>query len=154
MEIKKGVYGLPQAVKLANDKPKLHLAKFVYEPSPITSGLWRHQTRPLPLSLVVDDFGVKYESQYYITHILDSLKSIYKISEDCDVKVYCGLNLEWEYHKREDLVSIPNYVTKSLHKFQHHTPRQSQYAPHQWTRPNYCATKKLVTALYTSPPIP
>ena len=41
------------------------------------------------------------------------------------------------------MVSIPNYVTKALHKFQHPTPRRAQYAPHQWTQTNYVATKKL-----------
>ena len=46
MEIQKGMYGLPQAEKIANDKLKLHLAKFGYEPAPITLGLWRHQTCP------------------------------------------------------------------------------------------------------------
>ena len=37
---------------------------------------------PLQFSLVVDDFGVKYEHQYDITHLLDALKTIYKISDD------------------------------------------------------------------------
>ena len=32
MEIQKGVYGLPQAGKIANDKPKLHLDKFGWFP--------------------------------------------------------------------------------------------------------------------------
>ena len=141
MEIQKGMYGLPQAGKIANDKLKLHLAKFGYEPAPITPGLWRHQTRPLQFSLVVDDFGIKYERQEDITHLLDALKTIYKISEDWDGKLYCGLNLEWDYYKREVLVSMPNYVTKALHKFQHPTPKRAQYAPHQWTRPNYGVTK-------------
>ena len=36
MEIQKDMYGLPQAGKISNDKPKLHLAKFGYEPAPIT----------------------------------------------------------------------------------------------------------------------
>ena len=94
MEIQKGMYGLPQAGKIANDKLKLHLAKFGYEPAPITPGLWRHQTRPLQFSMVVDDFGIKYERQEDITHILDILKTIYKISEDWDGKLYCGLKLE------------------------------------------------------------
>ena len=93
MEIQKGVYGIPQTGKIANDKLKLHLAKFGYEPSPITPGLWRHQTRPLQFSLVVDDFWIKYELQEDITHLLDALKTIYKISEDWDGKLYCGLNL-------------------------------------------------------------
>ena len=43
------------------------------------------------------------------------------------------------------LVSMPNYVAKALHKFQHPTPKRAQYAAHQWTRPNYGATKQLKT---------
>ena len=82
MEIQKGMYGIPQAGKFANDKLKLHLEKFGYEQEPITPGLWRHQTRPLQFSLVVDNFGITYEHQEDITHILDALNTIYKISED------------------------------------------------------------------------
>ena len=51
------------------------------------------------------------------------------------------------------MVSMTNYVTKALHKFQHPTPWRAQYSPHQWTRPNYGATKQLATPLDTSPPI-
>ena len=60
MEIQKSMHGLPQVGKIANDKLKLHLYKFGYEPEPITPGLRRHQTCPLQFSLVVDDFGIKY----------------------------------------------------------------------------------------------
>ena len=98
MEIQKGMYGLPQAGKIANDKLKLHLDKFRYEPEPITPGLCRHQTCPLQFSLVVGDFGIKYESQEDITHLLDALKTIYKISKDWDGKLYCGLSLECDYY--------------------------------------------------------
>ena len=71
---------MPQAVKTANDKLTLHLAKFSYEPALITPGLWRHQTRPLQFSLAVDNSGVKYEQQVEITYFLYTLKTIYKIS--------------------------------------------------------------------------
>ena len=50
------------------------------------------------------------------------------------------------------MISSPNYVTKALHKFQHPTPKRAQYAPHQWTRPNYGATKQLATLLDNSLP--
>ena len=154
METQKGMYGLPQAGKVANDKLNLHLSKFGYNPAPITLGLWRHQISPLQLLLVVDDFGIKYERQEDITHLLGALMTIYKISEDWDGKLYCGLKLESDYYKREVMVSMPKYVTKALHKFQHSTPKRAQYAPHQWTHPNYGATKQLATPLDTSPPIP
>ena len=96
MEIQKIVYGKPQAGKFSNDKLKLYLETFGYEPSPITPGLWWHQTRPFQCSLVVDDFVVKFECQDDITHLLDTLKIIYKISEDWDGNIYCGLILEWD----------------------------------------------------------
>ena len=86
--------GIPQAGKIANDKLKLHLVKFGYQTAPITPGLWRHQTHPLQFSLVVNDFGIKYERQEDITHLLNALKTIYKISEDWDGKLDYGLNLE------------------------------------------------------------
>ena len=49
---------------------------------------------------------------------------------------------------------MPKYVTKAPHKFQHPTLKRAQYAPHQWTRPNYGATKQLATPLDTSTSIP
>ena len=81
------MYRPPQAGKIANNKLKLHLAKFRYEPATITPGLCRHQTRPVQFSLVVDDFGIKYERQEEITNLLDALQTIYKISEDWDEKL-------------------------------------------------------------------
>ena len=153
MEIQKGMYGIPRRGKIANNKIMPYLANFWYEPSPITPGIWRYQTHPLQFSLVVDDFGIEYERQEDIKNLLDAIKTIYKISEDWDGKLYCVLNLEWDYYNKEVLVSMPNYVTKALHKFQHPTPKRAQCAPHQWKRPNYGATKQLVTPLDTSPPI-
>ena len=78
MEVQEGMYGLPQAGIIANDKLNLHLAKFGYKPAPITPGFWRHQTRPLQFSLLVNDFGIKYERQEDITHLLDSLRQFIK----------------------------------------------------------------------------
>ena len=96
MEIQKRIYGLPQARNIANSKLKLHLAKFGYESALINPGLWWHQTRPLQFSLELNDFGVKYECQEYITHLLDALKIFYMISEEWYGKLYGGLNLKWD----------------------------------------------------------
>ena len=41
------MYGLPQVVKIENDKIKLHKSKFGKDPAPINLGPWRHQTSPL-----------------------------------------------------------------------------------------------------------
>ena len=96
MKNQKGIYGLPQAGKISNDKLKLHLSKSGYDTAPITPGLWQHQTHPLQFSLVMDDFGLKYERQVYINHLLDALKTIYNTSEEWDGKLYYVMGLDWD----------------------------------------------------------
>ena len=44
--------------------------------------------------------------------------------------------LYWKYyHPRGVDLSIPNYVSNTLHEFQR--PYSKEYAPHKWERPNY-----------------
>ncbi len=47
MEIRKGMYGLPQAGILANKLLKLRLARHGYFELPHTPGLWKHASRPI-----------------------------------------------------------------------------------------------------------
>ena len=101
----------------------------------------------------MDDFGVKYERQDDVTHLIEAQKKI----QDIWGLVWQAIpwtNIRVGLLKRSVLVSMPNYVTKALHKFQHPNPRRSQYAPHQCTRPKYGATNQLVTPLDNSPLIP
>ena len=132
---------LPQAGKISNDKLKLHLAKFWYELAPITPGLWRHQTRPLQFSLVVDDFWIKYKRQEDITHLLGALKTIYKISEEWDGKLYCSLNLEWDYYKREVLVSMPNLCDQSTSQISRSHPKACPICTPSMDAPKWCCNK-------------
>ena len=74
MKIQKGMFRLPQAGKIANNKLKLHLAKFGYAPSPITPVLWLHQTCPFKFSLVVGDFGVKLNP--FTSHTKNNLQDL------------------------------------------------------------------------------
>eukprot|EP00957_Ditylum_brightwellii_P081272 6182206-Ditylum_brightwellii.AAC.1 len=57
IEIKKGMYGQPQAGILANKLLTAQLAKHGYYPVQHTPGLWQHKWRPVTFALVVDDFG-------------------------------------------------------------------------------------------------
>jgi hypothetical protein len=51
------VWGLPQAGILANKRLRWKLAPFGYHKCTNTPGLWRHESRPITFTLVVDDFG-------------------------------------------------------------------------------------------------
>ena len=54
------MYGLPQAGILAYNRLVTHLALSGYTPVQHTPGHFRHATRPVTFSLVVDDFAIKY----------------------------------------------------------------------------------------------
>ena len=93
-QIEKGMAGLKQACKIANDKLKTHMEKYSYNPVPRTPALWTHATRPTTFTLVVDDFGIKYEIILDANHLLNALKDLYAITIDWSGKLYCGLTLD------------------------------------------------------------
>ena len=55
LEVRKGMYGLPQAGLLAQELLAERLAKKGYQKSKTTPGLWKHKWRPVQFTLVVDD---------------------------------------------------------------------------------------------------
>jgi hypothetical protein len=58
-EVRRGMYGLPQAGLLAQQQLIKRLNKAGYHQSVTTPGFWKHEWRPISFTLVVDDFGVK-----------------------------------------------------------------------------------------------
>ena len=61
--ITKGVYGLPQAVRITHDTFIRHLEPYVHHTSSNTLELWTHNSNPIRFILVVDDFGVKFSGK-------------------------------------------------------------------------------------------
>ena len=76
-EIRKAIYGLPQADALTNKQLKENLRPHGYYEAQHTPGLWRHKQRPIPFSLIVDDFGTKYVGKEHVMHLYKCLKSHY-----------------------------------------------------------------------------
>ena len=63
VEIKGGIYGLPQAGILAQERLVKHLAEHGYTPTLNTPILFKQESRPIAFTLVVDDFGIKSAAQ-------------------------------------------------------------------------------------------
>jgi hypothetical protein len=59
VEVRKGMYGLKQAGKLANDQLTEFMEQHGYRPVTNTPGLWKHDMRPIMFTQVIDDFGVQ-----------------------------------------------------------------------------------------------
>ena len=129
IKIARGMYGLPQAGKLANDLLKERLAIWGYYPAQFTPGLWRHVWRPVTFTLVVDDFGVKFVDEANAEHLKMVLEKYYDITVDWEGKKYVGIDLKWDYQKRTVDTSVNGYVEEALHKVQHKKPTKPQDAP-------------------------
>ena len=83
IEVRRSIYGLPQAGKLANEYLRKKLAPHQYYEVPHTPGLWKHISRPIQFTLVVDDFGVKYSRKEDVDHLLNIHKKEFTaVSED------------------------------------------------------------------------
>jgi hypothetical protein len=143
VEINKGMYGLPQAGILANKRLVKHLASHGYVKAPRTPGLFNHITRPVSFCLVVDDFAIKYVGKEHADHLLACLRQQYTMTTDWDCSNYIGLSVEWDYIKRTCDISLPGYVKRALHRFQHTAPRRPEHAPSKFTPPNYGAKQQL-----------
>ena len=146
VEITKGMYGLPQAGRIANDALVLHLAQDGYHQSTKIPGLFKHETRPVSFCLVVDDFGIKYVGKENAEHLLQTLRKKYTITTDWEGKQFCGINLTWDYKNRTVDMDMPKYVDNALQRFEHELAK-AEHVPHHWIAPHYRKATQL-----TSPP--
>jgi hypothetical protein len=78
------MYGLPQVGIIAQDLLQARLAKVGYHQSKIIPCLWTHETRKTCLTLVIDDFAIKFTSMEDAQHLIDALKQDYTITIDWD----------------------------------------------------------------------
>ena len=130
LEMRRAVWGLPQAGILANKRLRRKLAPFGYSECTETPGLWIHETRPISFTLVVDDFGVKYVNQADVDHLIASVKHTYTLTEDWSGDLYCGIKLDWDYVRRTVDISMPGYITKKLQEYEHVMPKKPQHCPY------------------------
>jgi hypothetical protein len=82
LEMRRAVWGLPQAGILANKLLcRLLLPHRYFECSNIPS-LWKHTTHLISFTLVVEDFGIKYVGKKHVDHLIWCLKQNYELTED------------------------------------------------------------------------
>jgi hypothetical protein len=153
VEIRKGMYGLPQAGKIANDALVPYLASHGYHQCSHTPGLFKHSTRPVLFSLVVDDFGVQYVGKEHAQHLADVIAAKYKMTTDWKGELYVGISLHWDYNNRTVDLSMPGYVAKALQRFEINPPTRPQHSPSEWTEPIYGKHVQLAPPTDTTEPL-
>ena len=60
------------------------------------------------ITLVVDDFGVKYVGKEHADNLMESLQAYYPVVEDWTGGLYCGIKLEWNYEEGYVNISMPD----------------------------------------------
>ena len=136
-KIKRGMYGLKQAARLAYDSLKNHLAKHGYFPDKIATNIWSHTERKTKFCLCVDDFGVQYFCKEDANHLINALQQKYIVTTDFTGRNFCGLDITWDYVNGWVDIAMKGFVQKTLKKLLFTPSRKRQNAPHQWSIPMY-----------------
>jgi hypothetical protein len=150
-EIQKGMYGLPQAGIIAQELLADRLKNHGYTESKTTPGLWKHNSRLIAFSLVVDDFGVKYVDKENAQHLLRMIQKYYKCSCDWESERYHGLTIKWDYEGCKVHLLMPTYVLRALKHFQHPPPQTWQDQPHPHMKKKYGAKEQFAKPLDNTP---
>ena len=123
VEITKGIYGLPQAGRLAQEKLMKHLATHGYRSTANTPCLFKHESKPVAFTLVVDDFLIKYGGRSDLDHLLDALRQTYEITVDIEAVKYVGdFTVTWQSGKD----NLADYFIKA-HLVHHYKAMRSTF---------------------------
>ena len=68
--------------------------------------------------------------QRMLTIFSNALRAKYLLTVDMDATVYIGIKIKWDYVHRTVTLSMPSYVHKALHRFQHILRGGKEYSPH------------------------
>ena len=67
----------------------------------------------MTFALVVDNFGIKYTHKEDVEMVLNILRQKYEaVSVDWSGKLFCDMNLEWDYKYRAVDVDMKGYIKK------------------------------------------
>ena len=91
--------------------------------------LWAHAHLPIIFSLVVNNFCVKYTVDAAAHHLIAALRSLYTISVDWYISLFCGLTLAWDYAIHTVDVSMTGYIDEALHKIQNNHSKYDKTPP-------------------------
>lgn len=115
-EVTKGMYGLPQAGLLAQQRLIAHLAIHDYHETR-TPCLFRHISNGTDFTLVVNDFGIKYSSKEGAQHLIDTPRLLYVIKIDWTRSTYIGFTIKFNIPNHTVSLTMPGYIVKVLQRF-------------------------------------
>ena len=145
-EITKGLYGLPQAGRLAQKELVKHLESEGYIMSKTTPCLFHHISRPnIRFVLWVDDFLIKFSKldKSDADHLIATLKKKYQIKIDWEGKQYLGMTIKRDRIKNTLNISMPGYIERMAKDLQLVKNKKITRSPIIYIPPKYSSTPQL-----------
>eukprot|EP00804_Cyclotella_cryptica_P002153 CCRYP_006559-RA/>CCRYP_006559-RA protein AED:0.38 eAED:0.33 QI:0/0/0/1/0/0/2/0/408 len=139
--------GLPQAGQLANKLLAKQLNLVGYYQCQCTAGLWRHVWCPITSAWWWTILALKLPA----LPMPSTSNKLSNIDVDWKGQLYGGIHLDWDYKHRTIHLSMPDYISKELTRFQHSPPLKPHHTPYQAAPIQYGQTVQLVRAQDTSP---
>ena len=87
---------------------------------------------------------MRYTNRSDVEHLLNTLRTKYRLITDWTGSQYIGLALVWDYDNGTVNLTMPGYIARALQQFDHSPPTQPQHAPHAWIAPQYGARQQFV----------
>ena len=144
--------GMAQACLLANEILAKRLEKHGLKQTPHTPGLWRHHANLIQFTLLVDDFGMKYEKKLYAQDFINAFEKNYKaVSVDLYGELFFSIKLEWDYQNRPVDLSMHDYITKLLQYFLHPIPKRPEHQPYCHVQSQYGTKVQLTDQVDKTP---
>ena len=132
VEIRKGMYGLPQAGRLAQEKLIKVLYDNGYYMCKNTTCLFKHKVLATEFTLTVDDFAISHKPSE-LAHLLDALRTVYPITYVTNTSTidYVGFTAEFNYDipVRTCKLSMPGYIPAACERFGIHPKTNTQRQP-------------------------
>lgn len=108
------MYGLTQVGHLVSNQLQTILSPHGYRSCRNTPGLWLHDNKPILFTLIVDNFGVKYEEKKTTEELMSMLQNNYEgVTIDWAGSMYTGITLKWDYTNGQIHTSMSGYIKKN-----------------------------------------
>jgi hypothetical protein len=150
-EVNKGMYRLPQAGLLAQNRIIAHLADNGYTQSTVVPCLFQHRDNGVTFVLVIDDFGIKAKNAAGRDHFLNTLRQLYKITVDATGSQYLGMTIVHDKQAETMSISMPGYLDKALPRFYEWIGTKHAHSLGVYKTPEYGARVQHATEDATTP---
>ena len=149
-DVKKCIPGLPQSGLLSQLRLLSHLESHGYHETD-TPMLFRHVSRPISFTLVVDDFGIKYSDIVDYEHLRACLEEQYEVTGSPVGTQYLGYSISHDRPSRTISLSIPGYIAKLLQSVRPDGVKHSR-SPFIYEGVVYGSTAPQISPVDSSPP--